>query len=265
MAKWITSKFSGHRMRRLLYTAITVLAIWYGQLPPTAPAKIRSALLADFISAQAEHWLGHQTVLVQQAVNARSAMTREIERLRWIEAESTLRANAIARDTHALRAQYEELATQYLLLTKLVAEPADLRIWHDRLLDPAQLPALVTETQIKRDAVHAKLDLAQEAHALYSQTAQQARQLRLEMEQNIVTMNVYMEMLEASWLLGEVQGGTPRAVDAATDATGVAGRLRRQIDHNRRLVEQRHALEEFVQGPAITPGENPAPAQSQTH
>lgn len=199
-------------------------------------------LLAQTLRAQLEQfsatYFGREVLLRQRTRRLLQQLDAEIDRLHWMEVESTMIAVTLETNLQPLRNQQ---TTARLGLQQLAAtvNRGELTGASGHRLSALQVEALVAEKLQIFVALQAQVALYQQTAQLHAATAIRAAQLQTEAHEQAATLAAYLALFESTGQLAERAGPTTDDQLAAIRAA-----LQSQIVQSERIASARQALEQ---------------------
>lgn len=237
-------------LRRLTLAAVAIAAlVAVRDLPPDHRLHVWIDVLAGKGETVVASVVGESTVLHFRAWRTIASMEREIDRLQWIEAESSVKATQVGATVGTLDLHADELRNVIEWITALLANGADQYDIAGTQVTAGQLRSHAEELITEWDALQEQRDLYQRAADMYVQTEREARSLKQQMMQSMQRTTAYLALLEATetWTGAQYENGTTRFGSGAGSAlTKAASELEAEIERNQQIIEMRKRLEDFL-------------------
>lgn len=256
--EWPAQRFYGWRQRsfgrRLVIVVVVVLLLGSGlyftlRLPVVQRISGGVILFAQTLRTHFEQiattYFGREVLLRQRTRHLLQQLDNEIERLHWLEVESTTMAVMLETTLQPLRNQ--QTATR-LGLHQLAAavDRGELTGANGQPLTAAQSAALVAEKLQIFAALQAQITLYQQTAQLHAATAIRAAQFQTEAHQQMATLSAYLALFEATGQLAERTGP---AIDEEFAAIRAA--LQTQLTQSQRITSARQALQNSLRNAEV--------------
>ncbi|CAN5859606.1 hypothetical protein BH10CHL1_BH10CHL1_44860 [soil metagenome] len=196
--------------------------------------------LRSHFEQMAATYFGREVLLRQRTRQLLQQMEGEIDRLHWMEVESTTIAVTLETNLRPLRNQQTEARLGLHQLASAV-DGGELMEVNGQPLSVMQVEAVVAEKLQVFAALQAQVDLYQQTAQLHAATAIRAAQLQTEAHEQAANLAAYLTLFEATGQIAERAGP---ATDEQLTAIRVA--LQAQIVQGERIVRARQVLEKSL-------------------
>lgn len=209
-----------------------------------ARTTVVRTVIGDYIAEQA----GETLMTSQQIRDNMGELHNEIVRLQWLEAESSVAAENMDSQVQALVQRSETLREDLLLLTVHDHGDGIVVLHNGQEVPPSQLDTVMRRVAADLQLAEERTQLYNQSHALYVDTSLKARALWQQAEQNMVAMDAYLALYEATQVDESTvvnasdEPGSPRTLLVA---------LQEQVERNQRIGELREKLEQGFAGEVL--------------
>lgn len=240
--------------RRLMTVIVVMLLLGSGlyftlRLPVVQRISGGVILLAQTLRIHFEQiattYFGREVLLRQRTRYLLQQLDSEIERLHWLEVESTTMAVMLETNLQPLRNQQTAARLGLHQLADTVNQ-GELTGANGQPLNAAQTAALVAEKLQIFAALQAQVALYQQSAQLHAATAIRAAQLQTEAHAQTATLSAYLALFESTGQLAERTGP---AIDEQFAAIRAA--LQTQLAHSEHVTTARQALEKRLNNAAV--------------
>lgn len=195
----------------------------------------------DMMEDVAGVYWDEQTLLRWRTQRTIKLLGREIDRLQWVEAESTTQAQQVDKQLDELVANMETTREGLLSLANLMRMNPGAIIVDGVRYEGAQIEAYAAQQMTEFTSLQEQVELYQQVQATHRNAALNARALWMEAEQSIKTLEAHDALLEATMALESAR--EPNS-EASRNVHQLSEQLRSQLDRNRRIVQKRRSLED---------------------
>lgn len=186
------------------------------ELPPAVD------VVATKVSNSIKEWIGTVEIQRVEVLRAIDDAKAEVDRLKWVEAESSVEAEILSEKLETLKLNREAARKGLLQLADLIEAGKPITLTNGTTMSIPELMDYAERKKAEFEALNEKIEIYQESIDVLTKTAQEAHDRWVEGERIIETLEAQLELLDAKILALKAAAEQPLAKGEDTGADPIA-------------------------------------------